>query len=106
LGTKYATDVHIPSYKKLFPKAEVKYSQTEEISTVLQPRFTSNNPPDMVNNSGSKLMDMGALVQAGQAADLTDLFDAPSLDISGQKVKDTLLPGTIEQGSYDGKPYA
>jgi N-acetylglucosamine transport system substrate-binding protein len=105
LGTKYATDVHIPSYKKKFPNAEVKFSQTEEISTVLQPRFTSNTPPDMVNNAGSKLMDQGALVQAGQVADLTELFEAPSLDISGQKVKDTLLPGTIEQGTFDGKPY-
>jgi N-acetylglucosamine transport system substrate-binding protein len=107
LGTKYATDVHIPSYKAKFPKANVKYSQAEEISTVLQPRFTSNTPPDMVNNSGSKMMDTGALYQAGQIADLTDLFDAPSLDISGQKVKDTLVAGTIEAGMFEpgGKPY-
>ena len=80
LGTKYATDVHIPSYKKSFPNANVKFSQAEEISTVVQPRFAGGNPPDMVNNAGSKLMDMGALVAEGQAADLTDLFDAPSLD--------------------------
>lgn len=105
LGTKYATDVHIPSYKKSFPDANVKFSQAEEISTVVQPRFAGGNPPDMVNNAGSKLMDMGALVAEGQAADLTDLFDAPSLDVSGQKVKDTLLPGTIEQGTFNGKPY-
>jgi N-acetylglucosamine transport system substrate-binding protein len=105
LGTKYATDVHIPSYQKKFPKAHVKFSQTEEISTVLQPRFSSNTPPDMVNNSGSKLMDTGALVQAGQIADLTDLYEAPSLDIAGKKVKDTLVAGTIEQGTFNGKPY-
>jgi N-acetylglucosamine transport system substrate-binding protein len=105
LGTKYATDVHIPSYKKKFPKANVKFSQAEEIGTVLQPRFSSNTPPDMVNNAGSKLMDTGALVQAGQIADLTELYDAPSLDIAGQKVKDTLVPGTIEQGTFNGKPY-
>jgi N-acetylglucosamine transport system substrate-binding protein len=49
-------------------------------------------------------MDTGALVQAGQIADLTDLFDAPSLDGSG-KVRDTLLPGTVEQGTFNGKPY-
>ena len=104
LGTKYATDVHIPSYKKSFPKANVKFSQAEEISTVVQPRFAGGNPPDMVNNAGSKLMDMGALVAEGQAADLTDLFEAPSLDGNG-KVKDTLLPGTIEQGTFNGKPY-
>ncbi|MEJ3750523.1 N-acetylglucosamine/diacetylchitobiose ABC transporter substrate-binding protein [Actinomycetes bacterium KLBMP 9797] len=105
LGTKYATDVHIPSYKKAYPDAEVKFSQAEEIATVLQPRFTSNEPPDMVNNAGSKLMDQGALVQAGQVQDLTELFDAPSLDVAGKTVKDTLVPGTVEQGTFNGKPY-
>jgi N-acetylglucosamine transport system substrate-binding protein len=105
LGTKYATDIHIPSYTKLFPDSKVNFSQTEEIATVLQPRFTSNNPPDMVNNSGSKLMDQGALVQAGQVQDLTELFAAPSLDIAGKKVSETLIPGTVEQGTFDGKPY-
>jgi N-acetylglucosamine transport system substrate-binding protein len=105
LGTKYATENHIPSYEKLFPDSKVKFSQTEEIATVLQPRFTSNNPPDMVNNSGSKLMDQGALVQAGQVQDLTDLYAAPSLDIAGKTVEQTLIPGTKEQGTFDGKPY-
>jgi N-acetylglucosamine transport system substrate-binding protein len=105
LGTKYATDVHIPSYKKSFPEANVKFSQAEEIATVLQPRFTSEQPPDMVNNAGSKLMDQGALVQASQVQDLTELFDAPSLDIAGKTVKDTLVPGTVEQGTFNGKPY-
>lgn len=105
LGTKYATEVHIPSYNRSFPNAQVKFSQVEEIATVLQPRFTSNTPPDMVNNAGSKLMDTGALVQAGQIADLTDLFDAPSLDIPGKKVRETLIDGAIEQGTFNGKPY-
>jgi len=110
LGTKYATDVHIPSYKKSFPKANVKFSQAEEISTVVQPRFAGGTPPDMVNNAGSKLMDMGALVADGQAADLTDLFAAPSFDIPGKTVAETLVPGAIEQGTYDveggRKPFA
>jgi N-acetylglucosamine transport system substrate-binding protein len=106
LGTKYATDVDIPSYNKLWPDSKVTYSNTEEISTVVQPRINAGSPPDMINNSGSKLMDMGALVAAGQAADLTDLFAAPSLDIAGKTVKDTLVPGTVEQGTFSGKPYA
>lgn len=105
LGTAYATEVHIPSYRKKFPDAEVKFTPIEEIATVLQPRFTSNNPPDMVNNAGSKLMDTGALVQAGHLADLTELYDAPSLDVPGKKVRDTLLAGAIEQGTFNGKPY-
>ncbi|GAB1646208.1 N-acetylglucosamine/diacetylchitobiose ABC transporter substrate-binding protein [Krasilnikovia sp. MM14-A1259] len=105
LGTKYATDVDIPSYNKLFPDSKVAFSQTEEIATVVQPRFTAGNPPDMINNSGSKLMDQGALVQAGQVQDLTELFAAPSLDIPGKTVAETLIPGTVEQGTFNGKPY-
>jgi N-acetylglucosamine transport system substrate-binding protein len=104
LGTKYAEDVHIPSYKKSFPDAKVNFSSTQDISTVLQPRFASNTPPDMVNNAGEKLLDTGTLISAGQVADLTDLFAAPSLDIPGKTVKETLIPGTVEVGTYDGKP--
>lgn len=105
LGTKYATDVHIPSYNQKFPDSKVEFSSTEEIGTVLQPRFASNTPPDMINNAGSKFLDQGALVQAGQVQGLTELFDAPSLDDPSKKVRDLLIPGTVEQGTYNGKPY-
>ena len=106
LGTKYATDVDIPSYKKMYPEAQVAYSQTTEIGKVVQPRINAGDPPDMVNNSGAGLMDMAAIVKAGQAQDLTDMFNAPSLDIPGKTVKDTLIKGAYEQGFFDGKPYA
>jgi N-acetylglucosamine transport system substrate-binding protein len=106
LGTQYATDVDTPLFNKKWPDAKITYSATEQISTVIQPRINAGSPPDMINNSGSNLMDMGAIVKAGQAADLTDLFAAPSLDIAGKTVADTLVPGAVEQGTYDGKPYA
>jgi N-acetylglucosamine transport system substrate-binding protein len=106
LGTAYSTDVDTPLYNKKWPDSKITYSQTETISTVVQPRINAGSPPDMIDNSGSNLMDMGALVAAGQAQDLTDLFAAPSWDIPGKKVSETLTPGTIEQGTYSGKPYA
>jgi N-acetylglucosamine transport system substrate-binding protein len=106
LGTAYATDVDTPLFNKKWPDAKITYSATEQISTVVQPRINAGTPPDMINNSGSNLMDMGALVKAGQAAELTDLFAAPSLDIPGKTVGDTLVPGAIQQGTYNGKPYA
>ncbi len=103
---KYATDVHEPLYKKAFPKATIKHEAVTEISTTLQPRFASGTDiPDMVNNSGSKDMDFGALVTDGQLADLTPLWDAPSVDDKSKKVRDTVQPGTAEFGSYNGKPY-
>jgi N-acetylglucosamine transport system substrate-binding protein len=105
-GTAYATDVDTPTYNKKWPDSKVVYSATEQISTVLQPRFNAGTPPDMVDNSGSNLMDMGAIVKAGQAADLTDLFDAPSWEDPAKKVRDTLVPGALEPGTYNGKPYA
>jgi N-acetylglucosamine transport system substrate-binding protein len=106
LGTQYATDVDTPLFAKNWPTATVKYSATEQIGTVIQPRLNAGNPPDMINNSGANMMDFGAIVKAGQAADLTDLFAAPSLDVPGKTVAETLVPGAVEQGSYDGKPYA
>ncbi|WP_430791385.1 N-acetylglucosamine/diacetylchitobiose ABC transporter substrate-binding protein [Actinoplanes sp. G11-F43] len=106
LGTKYATDVDTPIYTKKWPESKVNYSATQEIGTVIQPRLNAGDAPDMINNSGAKMMDFGAIVAAGQAQDLTDLFAAPSFDIPGKTVAETLVPGAIEQGTYSGKPYA
>jgi N-acetylglucosamine transport system substrate-binding protein len=106
LGTKYATDVDTPLYSKKWPSSKVTYSATQQISTTLKPRMNAGDPPDMIDNSGSDIMDFGAIVNAKQAADLTDLFAAPSLDVAGKTVADTLVPGAIEVGTYGGKPYA
>lgn len=106
LGTKYATDVDTPIYTKKWPESKVNYSATQEIATVVQPRLNANDAPDMINNSGAKMMDFGAIVAAGQAQDLTDLFAAPSFDVEGKTVAETLVPGAVEQGVYSGKPYA
>jgi len=106
LGTKYATDVDTPLFNKKWPDAKITYSATQQVSTTIKPRLNAGSPPDMINNSGSDLMDFGAIVKAGQAADLSDLFAAPSLDIAGKTVSDTLVPGAVQQGMYDGKPYA
>lgn len=105
LGDSYATDVHEPMYKKKYPKAEVKHVATQQISQTMQPRFAGGNPPDMIANSGTNLMDNSALQSEGQLADLTSLFEAASFDDPSKKVKDTLLAGTIDSGVLAGKPY-
>ncbi|GGK76094.1 carbohydrate ABC transporter, N-acetylglucosamine/diacetylchitobiose-binding protein [Sphaerisporangium melleum] len=105
LGDSYATDVHEPMYKKEFPKASVKHVATQQIAQTLQPRFASGDVPDFIANSGTDLMDMGALQSEGQLLDLTPLFDAPSPDDPSKTVKDTLIPGTVESGQVAGKPY-
>jgi N-acetylglucosamine transport system substrate-binding protein len=105
LGEKYATEGHEPLYKKKFPQAEIKHLGTQQISQQLQPRFAAGDPPDFIANSGTNLMDATALAADGQLLDLTPLLDAPSIDDPSKKVRDTLLPGTIEPGIIEGKPY-
>ncbi|HEX6681340.1 MAG TPA: extracellular solute-binding protein, partial [Candidatus Limnocylindrales bacterium] len=104
-GQKYATDGLTPNFKTAFPKSTVKHTATQDITALLQPRFQGGNPPEFVNNSGTKAMDFGALVADGQLADLTELWDAKSVDDPSKKVRDTVLPGTVEAGSFNGKPF-
>ncbi|MFB7090523.1 N-acetylglucosamine/diacetylchitobiose ABC transporter substrate-binding protein [Streptomyces sp. NPDC056296] len=102
-GKEYAEDA-VKLYEKAFPKAEVKFSATQKIQSTLQPRFNGGNPPDLVDNSGAEQMDMGVLVGKKQLTDLTPLLDAPSYDDPNKKVRDTLRPGIVEMGQFDGDP--
>jgi N-acetylglucosamine transport system substrate-binding protein len=104
-GQKYATDGHEPAFKAAWPKATIKHTATQDITALLQPRFQGGNPPEFVNNSGTKAMDFGALVADGQLADLTELWDAPSVDDPAKKVRETVFAGTVEAGSFNGKPH-
>lgn len=47
---------------------------------------------------------MGVLVGKKQLLDLTPLMDAPSIDDPSKKVRDTLRPGVLEMGQFDGDP--
>ncbi|MGV9252388.1 N-acetylglucosamine/diacetylchitobiose ABC transporter substrate-binding protein [Streptomyces sp. NPDC003697] len=100
-GKEYAEDA-VEIYKKNFPQATVKFAATQKIQSTLQPRFNQGNPPDLIDNSGAEQMDMGVLVGKEQLADLTPLLDAPSYDDPGKKVRDTLRPGIVEMGQFDG----
>ncbi|WP_344906608.1 extracellular solute-binding protein, partial [Streptosporangium longisporum] len=104
-GDAYARDVHERILTAKHPDLEIKHNATKEVAKTLQPRFAGGNPPEVVNNSGAGAMDFGALVQDGQLADLTPLYDAPSWDDPAVKVRDTIDPAAIELGSYDGRPY-
>ncbi|MEO3773423.1 N-acetylglucosamine/diacetylchitobiose ABC transporter substrate-binding protein [Micromonospora sp. B9E7] len=101
-GEEYAK-AHEAMYTERYPKAKVKHSVTQEISKTLQPRFVDGTPPDVVNNSGAGQIDFNGLVSQNAVADLGELLAAPSLDVPGKTVRDTLLPGAVEVGSYDGR---
>lgn len=100
-GDKYALDAEA-IYKKNYPKAKVEHHKTEKIQTELQPRFNGGTPPDLIDNSGAEQMDIGTLASKNQLADLTPLLDAPSVDDPSKKVRDTLRPGVVEMGQFDG----
>ncbi|MEU4129667.1 N-acetylglucosamine/diacetylchitobiose ABC transporter substrate-binding protein [Streptomyces wuyuanensis] len=103
-GQQYAIDAE-KKYNAAFPKApKVKHKATQKIQSELQPRFNGGTPPDLIDNSGAEQMDMGVLVGKKQLADLTPLLDAPSLDDPNKKVRDTLRPGIVEMGQFDGEP--
>jgi N-acetylglucosamine transport system substrate-binding protein len=104
-GEEYAK-AHEAIYRQRHPKAEVKHSATQKIAETLQPRFVAGDPPDVIDNSGGSQIDFNGLVSQGALADLGPLLDAPSLDDPGRKVRDTLLPGIVDVGTYDGKVLA
>ncbi|GAA2707392.1 N-acetylglucosamine/diacetylchitobiose ABC transporter substrate-binding protein [Actinoplanes palleronii] len=100
-GEEYAK-AHEAMYEQRHPQAHVKHSATQQIAETLQPRFVAGDPPDVVNNSGGSQIDFNGLVSQGALTDLGELLDAPSLDDPAKKVRDTLLPGIVDVGSYDG----
>lgn len=103
-GQQYAIDAE-KKYNAAFPKApKVKHAATQKIQSQLQPRFNGGTPPDLIDNSGAEQMDMGVLVGKKQLLDLTPLMDAPSIDDPSKKVRDTLRPGVLEMGQFDGDP--
>src|SRR6266540_2149079 len=91
LGEDYAK-AHEAMYTEKYPKAQIKHSSTQKISTTLQPRFVDGSPPDIIDNSGAEQIDFNGLVSQGALADLGPLLDAPSLDDPKKTVRQTLLP--------------
>lgn len=101
-GEDYAK-AHQEMYRQRHPKARIRHSATQQIAETLQPRFVAGDPPDVVNNSGGSQIDFNGLVAQNALTDLGELLDAPSLDDPNTKVRDTLLPGIVDVGSYDGR---
>lgn len=90
-------------YSKEYPKARVTHTPTQNITGLLQPRLNGGNPPDVVDDSGNAQIKLDVLQKAGQLTDLSPLLDAPSVDDPGKKIRDILMPGTIELGTVGGR---
>lgn len=97
-GVDYA-EFTAEKMKEQHPSLEVEVSSSTQIGQELQPRFTGGNPPDMFNNSGSGSIGLRTILD--QVEDLTSVVE--STNYEGTKIADTLYPGTVEAGTFDGK---
>ncbi|MGO4691996.1 N-acetylglucosamine/diacetylchitobiose ABC transporter substrate-binding protein [Glaciibacter sp. 2TAF33] len=77
----------------------VKVTAQTNIAQTLQPRFVSGNPPDVIDNSGANLIGINTI--RDQLEDLTTVIEAKNYE--GKVIKDTLYPGVVEPGTFDGK---
>ncbi|MGC5052151.1 N-acetylglucosamine/diacetylchitobiose ABC transporter substrate-binding protein [Micromonospora sp. DT48] len=84
-----------------YPNVTVNMSSTQKIKTEEQPKMATQ-PSDVVMNSGADMMDISTLVNEGAIEPLDDLLAAPAWDGEGT-VADSLLPGTVGDGTYQGK---
>ncbi|WP_086824015.1 N-acetylglucosamine/diacetylchitobiose ABC transporter substrate-binding protein [Allokutzneria sp. NRRL B-24872] len=104
-GDQYALDAE-KTYNQRHPQAKITHQGLQKVGEALQPRFVAGTPPDVVDNTGAGELDLATLVKANQVADLTELLDAPSLHDPSLRVRDTLLPGVVDDGMFNGRPRA
>ncbi|WP_018721810.1 N-acetylglucosamine/diacetylchitobiose ABC transporter substrate-binding protein [Salinispora fenicalii] len=90
-------------FKAKRPNVTVNMSSTQKIKTEEQPKMATQ-PSDLIMNSGADIMDISTLVNEGAIEPLEDLLAAPAWDSEGT-VADTLLPGTVNNGTFQGKFY-
>lgn len=85
--------------EKLQKGSTVKVTAATNIAQTLQPRFVAGNPPDVIDNSGAGLIGINTI--RDQLEDLTSVIEAKNYE--GKVIKDTLYPGVVEPGTFDGK---
>ncbi|MEV6305997.1 N-acetylglucosamine/diacetylchitobiose ABC transporter substrate-binding protein [Actinoplanes sp. NPDC051861] len=100
-GDEYAIKAE-QKYTEKYPAAKIDHKGLQKVGEAMQPRFVAGNPPDVVDNTGAGRLDIATLVSAKQVSDLAELLDAPAFDQPGKKVRDTLLPGVVDDGTFGG----
>ncbi|GAA1901009.1 N-acetylglucosamine/diacetylchitobiose ABC transporter substrate-binding protein [Lapillicoccus jejuensis] len=100
-GDQYGIDAG-KAYDTLWKGSGVaKVTSTTKINTQLQPRFVGGNPPDVIDNSGADSISFAGIQDKVETLD--DLLEAPAIGFEGKKVKDVLIPGATDPGTFDGK---
>lgn len=86
-------------FGELHPGSTVDITASTTIAQQMQPRFVSGNPPDLLDNSGAGAIGLSAIVN--DLEDLQEVVD--SVNVDGTVIADTLFPGVLDVGMYDGK---
>jgi N-acetylglucosamine transport system substrate-binding protein len=102
-GDDYAINVNDNLYGQLYPDAEITYAGTQRLQEQYQARVVDGNPPDVMDNSGASNFNTTSLFNDGQLADLTDLMEAPAYGQDGVTFADSLIPGSQQDGVFEGK---
>jgi N-acetylglucosamine transport system substrate-binding protein len=102
LGDQWAKEDKV-IFSAKHPNVTVNMSSTQKIKTEEQPKMATQ-PSDLVMNSGADMMDRSTLINEGAIEPLDDLLTAPAWDSEGT-VADSLLPGTVGDGTQNGKFY-
>jgi len=92
-------------YSKQFPGAKINHQADKDVTGKLQPRFNAGSPPDVIDDSGAKQLKLDVLADSNQLTDLAPLLDSPYIDDPSKKIRDVLMPGTIDSGTVKGKVY-
>jgi N-acetylglucosamine transport system substrate-binding protein len=100
-GDDYALDNNT-RYNTLYPNATITYAGTQRLQEQYQARFVDGNPPDILDNSGAGNFNNTTLINEGQLADLAPLMEAEAYGQPGVAFKDSLLPGTQDDGVFNG----
>lgn len=104
-GDEYAINVNDNIYGALYPDSEITYAGTQRLMEQYQARVVDGNPPDVMDNSGAGNFSNAQLYRDGQLADLADLMAAPAYGQEGVTFAESLVPGTQDDGQYDGNQY-
>lgn len=104
-GEEYAI-AHQEIYNEKFADAEIEHTATQQIAETQQPQFAAGEPADVIDNSGAQQIPMDSLINDGELMELTALLDAPSYDNAEVTVRDTLRPGVLQAGTYNGQMYS
>lgn len=104
-GDDYAIFVKDEMYARDFPDAEFEYAGTQRLQEQYQARVVDGNPPDIMDNSGAGNFNTTNLYTEDQLADLTDLMEAPAYGQDGVTFADSLVPGSQQEGVFDGSQY-